>query len=74
MGSGRNSGGGGRITQKKFSIFHNRKGLKGGRQQKKGQAPEMQGTGCGWHGPPVPPPPPLLFKPGRAICLRDILG
>ena len=77
-------GGGGRITQKKFSIFHNRKGLKGGRQEKKGQDPEMQGTGCGRHGPPVgggghgppapPPPPPLLFKPGRAICLRDILG
>ena len=66
---------GGRITQKKFSIFHNRKGLKGGRQEKKGQDPEMQGTGCGRHGPPVPPPPlPLLFRPGCAICLRDILG
>ena len=38
---------GGRITQKKFSTFHNRKGLKGGRQEKKGQDPEMQGTGCG---------------------------
>ena len=50
-------GGGGRITQKKFSIYHNRKGLKGGRQEKKGQDPEMQGTGCGRHGPPVPPPP-----------------
>lgn len=37
---------GGRITQKKFSTFHNRKGLKGGRQEKKGQDPEMQGTGC----------------------------
>lgn len=53
--------GGGRITQKKFSIFHNRKGLKGGRQEKKGQDPEMQGTGCGRHGHPVPPPPPLLL-------------
>ena len=76
--------GGGRITQKKFSIFHNRKGLKGGRQEKKGQDPEMQGTGCGkygppggggWHGNPVPPPPPpTTFRPGCAICLRDILG
>ena len=46
---------GGRITQKKFSIFHNRKGLKGGRQEKKGQDPEMQGTGCGRYGPPVTP-------------------
>ena len=64
---------GGRITQKKFSIFHNRKGLKEGRQEKKGQDPEMQGTGCGRYGPPVPPPP-LLFRPGCAICLRDILG
>ena len=62
---------GGRITQKKFSIFHNRKGLKGGRQEKKGQDPEMQGTGCGRHGPPVggggclgppgPPPPPSHY-------------
>lgn len=31
-------------------------GLKGGRQEKKGQDPEMQGTGCGRYGPPVPPP------------------
>ena len=52
---------GGRITQKKFSIFHTRKGLKDGRQEKKGQDPAMQGTGCGRHGPPVPPPPPLLL-------------
>ena len=43
MGSGRNSGG--PYNAKKFSIFHNRKGLKGGRQEKKGQDPEMQGTG-----------------------------
>lgn len=41
VGSGRNRGGG---------------GLKGGRQEKKGQDPEMQGTGCGRYGPPVPPP------------------
>ena len=47
-------------------------GLKGGRQEKKGQDPEMQGTGCGRYGPPVPPK--LLFRPGCAICLRDILG
>lgn len=40
VGSGRNWGGG---------------GLKGGRQEKKGQDPEMQGTGCGRYGPPVPP-------------------
>ena len=40
VGSGRNRGGG---------------GLKGGRQEKKGQDPEMQGTGCGRYGPPVPP-------------------
>ena len=42
VGSGRNRGGG---------------GLKRGRQEKKGQDPEMQGTGCGRYGPPVPPPP-----------------
>ena len=45
--------------------------LKGGRQEKKGQDPEMQGTGCGRYEPPVPP---LLFRPRCAICLRDILG
>ena len=52
-------GGGGReaYNAKKSYIFHNRKGLKGGRQEKKGQDPEMQGTGCGRYGPPVPPPP-----------------
>ena len=65
---------GGRITQKKFSLFHNRKGLKGGRQEKKGQDSEMQGTGCGRHRPPgggggggrppppPPPPPPHYFS------------
>ena len=85
-------GGGGReaYNAKKSYIFHNRKGLKGGRQEKKGQDPEMQGTGCGRYGAPVrgggggggwfcppvppPPPPPLLFRPGYAVCLRDILG
>ena len=69
-------GGGGReaYNAKKSYIFHNRKGLKGGRQEKKGQDPEMQGTGCGRYGPPVAPPPPLLFRPGYAVCLRDILG
>ena len=42
VGSGRNRGGG---------------GAKGRKARKKGQDPEMQGTGCGRHGPPVPPPP-----------------
>lgn len=57
-------GGGGReaYNAKKSYIFHNRKGLKGGRQEKKGQDPEMQGTGCGRYGPPVSPPPPHYFS------------
>ena len=52
-------GGGGReaYNAKKSYIFHSRKGLKGGRQEKKGQDPEMQGTECGRYGPPVGPPP-----------------
>lgn len=56
MGAQENRGGGGagRITQKKSYTFHNRKGLKGGRQEKKGKIRGCKERGAGGMDPLSP--------------------
>lgn len=49
-------------------------GAKGRKARKKGARSRDARNGVREVWTPCPPPPPLLFRPGCAICLRDILG
>ena len=66
-------GEGGAYNAKKILYISQSKRAKGRKARKKGARSGDARNGVREAWTPCPPPP-LLFKPGRAICLRDILG
>lgn len=71
--AGEIAGGWGRITQNKILYISQSKRAKGRKARKKGARSGDARNGVREVWTPCLPPP-LLFRPGCAICLRDILG